>query len=333
MSATTSTQTSICIDMGTTNTRVWLVRGDAVVDRMTEPIGLRDAARDPHQPVVRDTLAKLITAAHSRAAALGLEAHHVLAAGMLTSPLGLCEVPHIPAPAGEVELARALHQFSDPRLTDLPVYLVPGVRSGPNSPTLDDLAATDLIRGEETLVVGLVHAGILLPGSTFLSLGSHWKAIAVGQDSRIISSFTTLSGELLHAVQTQTVLASALPQGRFDVVDSQWLARGRDFQNSHGTGRTLFSVRLLEQIYRLAPAELSSFLLGATVASDFESMDRANALRGPILIAGSGASPQAWQHILQAAGRTSQILPAASAEEHFVCGLVRLFELHRSQAS
>jgi len=331
MTATSETTASICVDMGTTNTRVWIVQNQNIVDRIGEQVGLRDAARERNTSIVRDTLARLISMARSRAAELGLRADCILAAGMLTSPLGLCEVPHIPAPAGEEELATSLYEFSDPKVTDLPIYLVPGVRSGPHSPALEDLENTDLIRGEETIVVGLVHAGILRPNTTLLNLGSHWKAIAIDENCRIASSFTTLSGEFIHALQTQTVLASALPQGRFEAVDPVWLDKGRHFESRNGTGRTMFGVRLLEQIFHIGPAALSSFLLGAIVESDLKSIDRAKVLNGPILITGEGAAPEAWQRILESTGRKSEYLPVETVEQGFARGLVRLFHLFQDQ--
>ena len=330
MTATSGTIASICVDMGTTNTRVWIVKNQNIVDRISEQVGLRDAASQQNESVVRDTLARLIATARSRAAELGLQADCVLAAGMLTSPLGLCEVPHIPAPAGEEDLARSLYEFSDPDVTDLPVYLVPGVRSGPRLPNLDSLENTDLIRGEETIVVGLVQAGILLPNTTLLNLGSHWKAIAVDETLRIASSFTTLSGEFIHALQAQTVLASALPQGRFEELDPEWLEKGRRFESRNGTGRAMFGVRLLEQIFHIGPAALSSFLLGAIAQSDLKSMERARVLNAPIIITGEGAAPEAWQRILETTGRKTKRLAAEIVEQGFVRGLVRLFHLYQA---
>jgi 2-dehydro-3-deoxygalactonokinase len=329
MNSTPETSATICVDMGTTNTRVWIVEDGAIVGRIAEPVGLRDAVREGHSSPVRAALARLVRKARSRAAELRLNVDRVLAAGMLTSPLGLCEVPHIVAPAGEQELARSLRKFSDARVTDLPVFLIPGVRSGPHSPTLEDLGNTDLLRGEETLVVGLLQAGTLSGDTTLLNLGSHWKAIAIDGERRIASSFTTLSGEFLHALQAQTVLASALPQGRFEELDPQWLERGRRFTSRNGTGRTMFSVRLLEQIFHIGQAALSSFLLGALVESDLQSMEQAGALKGSIVITGAGAAPKAWQAILETTGRKSTSCAVQSADEAFVRGLLRLWHLHR----
>ena len=36
----------VCVDMGTTNTRVWLVHGHEVVARAQSNVGVRDTARD-----------------------------------------------------------------------------------------------------------------------------------------------------------------------------------------------------------------------------------------------------------------------------------------------
>lgn len=321
-------KTAICVDMGTTNTRIWVVHGGNNIVRIDEHVGLRDAARRQNPLLVRDALSALLSTARIRAAEHNLDVECVLAAGMLTSPLGLCEVPHLNAPAGENELARSLHKYSDPAVTDLPIYLVPGVRSGPASPSLKDLDETDLLRGEETVVVGLLQLGSLSAGGTLLNLGSHWKAIAIDQQSLIASSFTTLSGEFLHALQTETVLASALPQTQMEDVDPEWLERGREFENRNGSGRTMFAVRLLEQLFHIAPPGIYSFLLGALVESDRRSMDRATILKDPIVITGTVAARKAWHHALASTGHRVQCCAPEILDQAFTKGLFRLFHLH-----
>jgi 2-dehydro-3-deoxygalactonokinase len=333
MPKTSAAKATICVDMGTTNTRVWIVHEETIVARIDEQVGLRDAARQRNPSLVRNTLSTLLSTARSRAADLNVNVECVLAAGMLTSPLGLCEVPHLVAPAGENELARSLHKFSDPTVTDLPMYLVPGVRSGPASPSLDDLDNTDLLRGEETIVIGLLQLGILSAGATLLNLGSHWKAIAIDQQSCIASSFTTLSGEFLHALQTQTVLASALPHTRIEDVDPEWLDRGKEFENRNGPGRAMFAVRLLEQLFHVSPTALSSFLLGALVESERLSMERASILKDPIVLTGAGAAPKAWLHALASTGHRVQSCSPEILDQACTQGLLRLSHLHDKNLS
>jgi 2-dehydro-3-deoxygalactonokinase len=317
----------ICVDMGTTNTRVWIVHAGKIVERTGEQVGLRDAAREESNAPVRQALRGLIGAAQEKAARLGLRVECVLAAGMLTSPLGLCEVAHVLTPAGEKELAAALRRVSDAEVTELPIYLVPGVRSGPGDARLADLERVDLLRGEETAVVGLLQAGILAEHGTLLNVGSHWKAIRTDGERRIAASYTTLSGEFLHALQAQTVLASALPHGRLEESDEEWIERGRKFERENGLGRAMFGVRLLEQVLHVGQVQAGSFLLGAMIECDLRGMVKH--LTEPIVVTGSGAVARAWFTVLQNAGRKCRYCEPEILEQAFVGGLVRLADLHQ----
>ncbi|MGH9937333.1 MAG: 2-dehydro-3-deoxygalactonokinase, partial [Blastocatellia bacterium] len=143
----------ICVDAGTTNTRVWLTVGDQVVARAQTGVGIRDTARDGSSERLRGALRELINqvrgAARNQGCARSPEC--VIAAGMITSPLGLVEVPHVTAPAGLNDLAAATRQYDFPEVTDLPVLLIPGVRSGPRRCDQETVGTTDVMRGEETL--------------------------------------------------------------------------------------------------------------------------------------------------------------------------------------
>jgi 2-dehydro-3-deoxygalactonokinase len=248
---------------------------------------------------------------------------------MITSSLGLLEVDHVAAPAGEQEVANAIRRFSNPQISELPIWLAPGVRTGPAQPAIADLPDVDVIRGEETLCVGLLRMGILTPHATLLNLGSHWKAITLDGSSRIVSSFTTLSGELIHAVQKHTVLSSALPQDRFTEVDAYWLEQGRAQQQLSGLSRALFCVRILEQKFKLTPVQRSSFLLGAVVGSDFAAATGNRKLGEKIVITGSGAVADAWKQFLNAENHVVIVCDPHQVESGFVAGLLRIAELVR----
>jgi len=323
----------ICVDMGTTNTRAWLVAERKIVARRDASVGVRDSARTGSTQVVRDTLRDLVRVLQTEAEHLGLRPGLVLGAGMITSSLGLLEVNHVLAPAGEDELAASIREVSHPQVTDLPVWLVPGVRTGPAEPEIGDLPDVDVIRGEETLCMGLKDLGLLGPRSTLLNLGSHWKAITLDSGGRIVSSFTTLSGELIHTVQKHTVLASALPPDRLAETDFYWLAQGREQQQTAGISRALFCVRILEQRFNLTPVQRASFLIGAVVGSDLAAVSRNKRLGDKIVLAGSGAVADAWKHFLQAEGRQVRVCNQQEIETAFVAGLLQIAELRRSGVS
>src|SRR5262245_11065642 len=99
----------ICVDAGTTNTRVYLTAGDRVIARARAGVGVRDTARDGSSERLRAALRELIDQVRNIARDQGFTQapECVIAAGMITSPLGLAEVPHVQTPAGLKELTEA----------------------------------------------------------------------------------------------------------------------------------------------------------------------------------------------------------------------------------
>ncbi len=183
---------AIYVDMGTTNTRGWLMRGSQIVARADQPAGVRDTARDGSPRRIHTALRELAQAlqAQTDGGSNSSAPSCIAAAGMIGSPLGLAEVPHVAAPAGLAELAMLSRWFQFPDVSDLPVMLVPGVRSGTANATLDAIGNQDVMRGEETLCVGLAALGLARPPCIVLNLGSHWKAIHLSAEGRIESSVT-----------------------------------------------------------------------------------------------------------------------------------------------
>ena len=307
----------------------WLVRDHQIIARHSASAGVRDSARTGDTRVIQSALRDLISSMQSEAKAAGLVPTFILGAGMITSSLGLFEIDHVLAPAGEQELAKSMRRISSANITELPIWLAPGVRTGSAEPELSELPHLDLIRGEETLCVGLRRMAKLQPQATLLNLGSHWKAITLDAAGRIATSFTTLSGELIHAIQQHTVLSSALPKDRFTDLDLRWLEKGREQQELSGLSRALFCIRILEQKFKLTALQLSSFLLGSVVGSDIAAALKNGKLGSEVVITGEGAAVGAWKHLLEAENHTVSICDLATIESAFVAGLLRLAELRQ----
>lgn len=320
--------------MGTTNTRVWLVKGDEVIARAKDFVGVRDTARDGSHERVRKALRDLIAQVKDdgRHADSRSIPSCVIAAGMITSPLGLREVPHVQSPAGAKELASRIerHRFSD--ITELPILLVPGVRSGPVRCSAETIEEADVMRGEETLCVGLMRLDLLSPKGTLLNLGSHWKAIHLNTDGKIAKSITSLSGELIHAAQTQTILASAVPHERPLKLDERWLVAGMNEERRSGLPRALFCVRMLEGTSESTPDERFAFLVGAFVASDLDALIKRGMLNSEstVVLSGGEAVALAWQYALAQSSISSKILSAEEVERGFLTGLKQLAEVYQA---
>lgn len=314
--------------MGTTNTRVWLVRGKEVLARAQASAGVRDTAREGSSDRIKSALRDCISEIREqiRVHKISSEPRVVLAAGMITSPLGLANVPHVCAPAGINELAAAVHRchFSD--ITDLPILLIPGVRSQPADAKSEAVGEMDVMRGEETLCVGLVAMETIKPPATVLNLGSHWKAIKIAADGKIQSSVTSLSGELIHASQTQTILASAVPQERPGLIDADWCERGMGEQRLAGLARALFCVRLLELNRAGTPEQRFSFLVGAFIASDLDALRARKSINAgaPVFLCGGGPIAAAWQHALAKTAVHAIVVSDSQTEGALLTGLQKI---------
>lgn len=304
----------ICVDMGTTNTRVWaLSGGNEVLAEARAQLGVGDTAREGSNRRLKEGLRELIRRALSeaRASDASFSPGRVVAAGMIASPLGLLEVPHVPAPAGLRELAGAVQSHAFPDVTDLPVLFIPGVRCGPPHWDRDTVGAGDVIRGEETLCVGLVQAGVLRPPALLVNLGSHWKVIALSADGRIVAGVTSLSGEMIHALQLHTILADALPSEPPSEIHEEWLKAGMREERRSGLPRALFCVRLLEQSRAGGPGERLSFAVGAFLAADLDGLQRSGLLEpgSSAVVAGRPALAAAWASALASAGLRTVVPP------------------------
>ncbi|MCI0661959.1 MAG: 2-dehydro-3-deoxygalactonokinase [Acidobacteria bacterium] len=316
-----SDSSAIYLDVGTTNTRIWLARGQEIIARGNSMVGVRDTARDGSSNRLRTALRNLILEVSAHSEANQSEPLFIAAAGMITSSLGLVEVPHIKAPAGVDEMRTNLGCFKFPEITSLPVFLVPGLRTGARDVDLNSIDRSDLMRGEETMCIGLIESGLAPKPCTILNLGSHWKVISIDQRGKITGSITTLSGEMIHTTQTQTILASAVPHTRPEFLATDWLKAGMLEQRRSGLARAMFCVRLLEQGGRSTPEERLSFLIGAFIASDFDALIERKILLDPVIITGGGAIAEAWRSALTESSLGTEVISAEDIERSYLTGL------------
>jgi 2-dehydro-3-deoxygalactonokinase len=293
---------AIALDGGTTNTRARLLQGSRLVATARRAVGVRDTVLDDARShpgrapasvgpanreglvravreVVEEARGHLEQVARSGQDAVNRDVRRALivAAGMLSSEVGLVAVPHVPAPAGLDELARASAFVSLPEVDDGPILVVPGVRT-PSAEGPDGWFESDVMRGEECETFG-AHAALVADGRTapgqdalFLWPGSHTKLVAVDAGGRITRSFTTLAGELLQAVAQHTLLTASLPRVLPDELDSEAAHDGARAAVRFGLGRAAFLVRIAALSGTLDELGRASFWIGAAVEADVISV-------------------------------------------------------------
>lgn len=315
----------LIIDGGTTTTRVWAVRGTQILSEARATVGARDTARDGSPEALHRGVAELLqqASAEARSGKADWQAKEIVAAGMITSPLGLAEVAHVAAPADLRSLRAGARRITLPQVSELPILLLPGVRCGSQAPTLDDIADFDVMRGEEAVCLGLLETGALTGSGIALSLGSHWKLVEI-LDGAITACSTTMGGEVLHVLRTQTVLSASVDSELPSTLaprDRELLKRGQDACLQHGMLRATFMVRLLERASDNDGRDRLLFLLGVVIACTIQSWE--HRLKGSrVLLLGARPICEAWHSALSEVGAEPVLIEPGEVTTAYVNALV-----------
>ncbi len=236
----------IGVDWGTTSFRAFRVARDGTIrDRRSGPRGILNVPDGRFGDTLRDEIGPWLAGGEDQ----------VLLSGMIGSRQGWKEAPYLPCPAGPLELAAALVDIG---FDWARVKLVPGLSC------VDDAGVAEVMRGEETQVMGV--ASLLRNGGIACLPGTHSKWVRV-QDGRITGFTTHMTGETFGALRGHTILARMMRDGPSDGAPfDAGVARSAD---AGGLLHHLFGVRALALAGRLtetdAPAYLSGILIGHEV--------------------------------------------------------------------
>ena len=118
-----------------------------------------------------------------------------VAYGMITSDMGLLEIPHVPAPARPPICATRCARRRFPEIAPFPIHFIPGVRNFAGPVDLDNFGMMDMMRGEETEAVGLFKLLESETSAMFILPGSHNKFVAMSAEGKILGCMTSISGE------------------------------------------------------------------------------------------------------------------------------------------
>lgn len=270
---------TVTIDMGTTNTRASLWADGVLLARSSAPVGVRDAAisgsKDGLKQALRECLGSLLASTGLAASKVEL----VLASGMIGAKAGLLELPHLLAPAGLAELAAGMRALALADVVAGPVWCIPGVRNHAGPVGLHNHEAMDMVRGEETEIMGLLARLQLAERATIVLPGSHTKLVSIDERQRIVGCVTTVAGELLQAISQHTLISESLAGAFGQQLHPEQLLAGAATARKVGLARACFSVRILDQFSDIERDARASFLLGAVLADDVLAMKHSSAIQ------------------------------------------------------
>src|SRR6476659_3512182 len=237
----------IAVDWGTTSARAYRLdaRGD-VHERRSVPLGVKHVRDGRFEPALAKLLGDWIDDPAPR-----------IACGMIGSRQGWVEAPYVDCPASLTALADRVVRAPHDVLT-----IVPGVA------TRDAAGIPDLMRGEETQLLGAIGTGergvlAVLPGTH-----SKWARVEHG---RVVDFTTFMTGELYGVLIDHSMLGrlAGHEPGRFSRdAFSRGAARGRD---EGELAHDLFGARTLALTGVLASDDVADWLSGLLIGREIRA--------------------------------------------------------------
>ncbi len=282
----------IAVDWGTSNLRVWSMRGGAMLRCAHSDEGMSTLEPDGFEPALN----RLITQLGGDA---GLP---VMACGMLGSRQGWVEAPYRSVPCTPL---------SDDFSSVGAVHIIAGLKQ--NKPA-------DVMRGEETQIAGFLALNpgwdgvICLPGTH-----TKWVELSAGE---VVSFQTQMTGELFALLCDHSVLRHSVRSGAWDA-DAFDTSVNEIISRPERLAARLFAIRAGDLLEGTAPAtaraRLSGLLIGAELAAA-----RPYWLGRDIAILGASAQSNYYLAALKTQGVPATL---ADAERMTLAGLTAAYRL------
>ena len=306
----------ITIDGGTTNTRVSLFSDGKILTTKKYKIGAGDTKKDPD--ILKITIKKALLEILAENKLQENEIECIIACGMITSELGLCCLPHIEAPCGLNELAQNMHKTVMSEISSIPFFFVRGVKT-----TGDAYESADFMRGEEAELYGIGES--TESDCLYVLPGSHSKLILTDEDGRISSFSTELTGEMMSAICSGTIIGTDINLSDEVTSDNEYLKKGFLYARSHGLNSALFKVRTLGRLFSLTKPQLYGFFKGAVLCDEIENIIKAGTKK--VIISGKAQLKDPMCYLLREFS-SSEIIAAPDevADNATAYGMVKIYE-------
>ena len=287
----------VTIDAGTTNTRSSLWQHGQMIAQSQVKVGVRDTAINGNNNALKQAVRDTIQGALAKAGVNPADVELALASGMITSAMGLIEIPHLQAPAGLMQLAQGMRSIAMPEVFPQPLWLIPGIRNPVDPVGMHNHETMDMMRGEEVEAMGLLARLDLVGRAMLIMPGSHTKLVSIDERGCIAGCATTLAGELLQVITQGTLISQSLEAGFAQTFFPEMVLTGAAAAQKTGLARACFSVRTLAQFTEVGRDERANFLLGAVLSGDVLALKNSSAIQmrpdTPIVIAGKTMLRQA----------------------------------------
>lgn len=273
----------IGVDWGTSSLRAYLIGADGeVLGCLTTSEGIMHVHDGDFNRVLQELIRPWT----------GDASLPVIASGMITSRNGWLETPYLTVPAGAPQLAGNLHMT---RLADgTQLYFVTGM-------SVEHSGVPDVMRGEETQIVGVVEAGLI--DGVCVMPGTHSKWITV-RDGQITDFQTTMTGEVFAALRDHTILGTLMEAGGFsESAYREGVTAG--FKSGANLLHSLFHVRTLPLFKKLKEQQVDDYLSGMLIGAEVYGVVSAREASGTVTILGRSDLAERYTVALEMLGLNS----------------------------
>lgn len=267
------------IDCGTTTTRIYIVNEQKrIIASGRKKVGVRDTSITGSRDALRNGVTELFYQVLSENGISDQEVEFAIASGMITSEIGLLEIPHLVAPVGLEELADGIKKVEDQSVLPIgrPVYFVRGIRNQyPTPAKAQDLRQVDFMRGEEVQCIGIMSSRNMPRPGNIVALSSHTKIMHINEKGQIVASSTTISGQFFEAILNSTNIGKSIihvedeEAGGYSYEELIQIAT--DCVRHAGLGRTCLMPRFLQVLMKTNAQERQTFLDAAIAADDLNA--------------------------------------------------------------
>ena len=200
----------LSVDWGTTNLRIrWVQLPDfTVLTSRFSDLGVKNVFERCQTSGLDDRVSFFLQCLLSEIQAMEVtlpDACQVIISGMASSSIGMRELPYASLPFFTNGHALSVEKWQ-PKGFPYEISLISGVRS-----------QEDVMRGEETQLVGLYQLLHPVGNSLFILPGTHSKHIFLENDK--VASFNTyMTGEIFDILATHSILNGSIEKGDFDAL-------------------------------------------------------------------------------------------------------------------
>lgn len=318
----------VYFDAGTTNIRAYLLQNEYVLDKQRKSVGSRDVSVTGSNTLLLENLYSIYNDLLNGNKLQDDDIAEIYASGMVTSPFGIKEVPHLSTPLSIDKLQNNLYVHPETIFFGRNLRLIRGVKTVTEdfNVTRDNFNKVNNMRGEEIEVFGILtmvknrnwkECGIFLPGSH-----THIVRCKNGVLQDIISTF---SGELFRALKKETILADSIDLS-LKHFDKEMIELGAELSQIQGINRALYLVNTMQVFTEMSQKEKTSFLEGVLTAGVIKIFQQEWPDIDNVIISAPSPLPEVYHSILKWAdpGFDIKVFHSNEENEFSVRGLIEM---------